>query len=90
MSKRLPRFTHDQHVDFAPKAVAAQEAVDALYTELCKSFPKNCTIMRDAWAAHQRVTELRSSLDNEFHKVSSDAEFHKSGHVYYKLRTALI
>ena len=80
MKLKLP--THDEHLVLARHF----HALRANFRELINGgdcFPRKRPISTAFRKVRHALDALQNELDNEFHAVTSDEQFSKSGHVYY-------
>ena len=84
---KYPRFTHEQHCEFAKSVKSLEALVTDLFYDVQLSFGKSHKVSTTLWKMLVKVIpELKSELDNEYHKVTTQDQFIIHGHVYYGRR----
>jgi hypothetical protein len=86
--KLNPKFTHEEHLDFAKRVLATHTELNNLYSEVVNRYGKSSRTSKTL----SRVIKIysysvRSELDLEYHKVTSEKQFLDKGHVYYNPRS---
>ena len=72
----------------ATQLISADETLrDAFFTTIQPAFGKSHPASRALLRAIRVMEQARSELDTEYHKATSDEQYKKEGHVYYKRPT---
>ena len=84
MKTRIPN--HKDHLKLAAGFHTLQrQFLDFAHT-IWAAFPKAHRISLQVDKLNKQMAELKHRLDGEYHRVTSDAEFNQSGHIYYNDR----
>ena len=84
MSRRKEPLTHEEHVELAKHYRRVSLGLNHIFDTVASRYPISSKVYQQAWRQRRKLLELKSALDNEYHKVTSNAQFEQSGHVYYK------
>lgn len=83
--KLKPKFTHEEHVKVAQRFCKLTNEVRDLLSELEAHYGKSSRMCKKLTTALRLISiSVRSELDDEYHKVTSDKQFAEKGHAYYK------
>ena len=77
------RLTHEEHLQFAAQFHTLRNGLRNFRASVGSSFPKAHRINEELRNIFRRMMTLQSSLDDEYHAVTSDEQFSTKGHVYY-------
>ena len=78
-------MTVADHLALARQLGGAMGAVNEVEAVIQEKFPKGHPAWKAAGhLAHGGFTELRSVLDDDYHRIATDAEFAELGHIYYR------
>ena len=86
MSNRRVPLTHDEHVVAAKKFRQVAADVTALLHTMQEHYGKAHRVNRQLDSVRSRLVDVQGTLDTEYHKVTSDSQFEKHGHVYYEAK----
>jgi hypothetical protein len=82
------KLTHEQHLVLATQLISADAMLrDAFFTTIQPAFGKTHPASRALLRAIRIMQRARSELDTEYHNVTSQEQYMKEGHVYYKWPT---
>lgn len=82
--KLKPKYTHAEHVELAKRVCEMNDNMYELFYDLQERYGKSSRMCRKLNTAIKAFSlSVRSELDEEYHVVTSHAEFIKEGHVYY-------
>lgn len=87
MKKEIP--TLQEHIKYANELLQVQNKLAATLTKMMSRYPINHKITKTINKLHPSVpgnhfAQLKSLLDSEYHRVATQEEFEKHGHIYYK------
>jgi|GEM_PF-2665958 len=74
---------HKGHLTLVHVYRAARRQIDEFACTIWRQFPKTHRVSRQADKISKAVAELQNLLDCEYHRVTSEAQFKKAGHIYY-------
>ena len=83
-------MTLDQHIETANDLAVAAHYLNQAFDRCQKHFPKSHKVMQKLRKIKPGVlgggfSAAQSALDSDFHRVASDTDFKKHGHIYYNL-----
>jgi hypothetical protein len=82
------KLTHEQHLVLATQLISADETLrDAFFTNIQPAFGKSHPASKALLKVIKTMQVVRSELDTEYHNVTSQEQYMKEGHVYYKWPT---
>jgi hypothetical protein len=84
MGRKLVGMTLDEHLQHAKIVVEIKNNLLKLSSTCGSKFGWSHKTHKDAERVLRVLDNLRSSLDDEYHKIATAEDFHKHGHVYYK------
>ncbi|MEY8213044.1 MAG: hypothetical protein RPR97_01035 [Colwellia sp.] len=80
----------DEHMEIADDLAIAFHHLKKAYDTCQEHYPKSNKLMDTFFRVHpgnmkSTFCSLKSQLDDEYHKLITDAEFDEHGHIYYNL-----
>ena len=85
--KALTPLTHEEHVELAKKTIALRDLLHEINNDLNSHYPKSSKIRNTLNRLMRDEFQLRSHLDDNFHSVTTDEQYGKTGYVYYGGKT---
>ena len=82
--KRCYGMTHEEHVALAERIRAIDEELNGIRYLLIERYGRTSRPAQQLWLMLKRMIHVKGSLDTEYHRVTSNLEFAKRGHVYYE------
>lgn len=83
MAQRKPGLTFEEHLNVAETFKLAREDIHSILYAAAYKYGKTHRITKQARLALEKLHALRELLDTEYHKVCSNENFIKHGHIYY-------
>jgi hypothetical protein len=83
MGKRFEGMTLAEHLERAKIVVMLGQALRETTKQCQESYGKTHKTTKRMERLLADFESARSELDNEYHKVASDEDFTKYGHIYY-------
>lgn len=88
--KKDKRMTLEEHMETADDLAIAAHHLNKAFFKCQEHYPKSSKLMRLLYrilpsAPNGIFAQTKSELDSEYHKVITDREFGKYGHIYYNL-----
>jgi hypothetical protein len=83
MSRRFEGMTLEEHLERAKIVVMLGETLRETTNQCRNSYGKTHKTTKRMERLLADFESARSELDNEYHKVASDEDFVKYGHIYY-------
>lgn len=84
MSKRLPRMTLEEHIEHAKTVREMRDNLQNMRSLYGERFGFSNSLHKTANRMTLLLDQIRSELDNEYHKLASSEVFHEHGHIYYE------
>ena len=89
--KRDKKISLKEHLKMANHLMIASFHIEKIYEKFSKHYPKTSPLIKTILKAHPYMLggifgRLKNELDTEYHKVISDEEFKKYGHIYYNIK----
>jgi hypothetical protein len=84
MVKRYVGMTIKEHIENGKTVTAIKDAVLDLLSECSSKFGTSKKPTKYVRNVYNSLISLQSALDDEYHKIATDEDFSKHGHVYYK------
>jgi len=84
MTKRYKGFTFDEHLTFATILRQTDDNFVKLYWAINERYGKSSHLGKKAISALEKLNTIKCELDTEYHKVCSDENFKKYGHIYFE------
>jgi hypothetical protein len=81
MSK--PKLTLEEHLELGPKINMIRRELFDLYFLCANKFGTSHPVSKLCSQTDKKFDLLRSVLDGEYHRVATDEDFLKHGHIYY-------
>lgn len=78
-------LTHREHWMFAAKYLELQKLTRQIHEAIQADFGKSHKAAKQVMRAYTAIQRGKSELDEEYHKVTSDERFVRSGSAYYPL-----
>lgn len=76
-------MTHEEHLDLAKTLLLIDKLLDNARDIIGQSYGYSARESNATVALVKKLEHLRSMLDTRYHKVTTDEQFIKQGHVYF-------
>ena len=76
-------MTHEEHLDLAKTLLLVDKLLDNARDIIGRSYGYSARESNATAALVKKLERLRSMLDTRYHKVTTDEQFLKQGHVYF-------
>ena len=83
MGKRFAGMSLEEHIEHAKIVAVLGQALRETTKQCQESYGKTHKTTKRMERLLADFESARSELDNEYHKVASDEDFTKYGHIYY-------
>ena len=80
----IARLTLEEHLELAEKIRRIKQEMFEVCRKCTSSFPNNSKVVISLHRALTSYGTFKSRLDDEYHKIATDEDFAKHGHIYYE------
>ena len=84
MSRGLSKMTLEDHIEHAKTIREMRDNLQNMRRLYGERFGVNSSLHRTANRLAPLLDQIRSELDNEYHKLASNEVFRERGHIYYE------
>jgi len=81
---KRPKFSLNQHITVAKDVRNFDRLWSSIFFEVQDKFGKSHRATRSLRRIHDALIQVRGALDTEYHRVATDDDYAKLGHVYYR------
>ena len=82
----MKKLTLDEHIELAEFVRNTYNKLQTTHVELANRYGKTSKVTKKLGAVLDKLDGAKSELDNEYHRIATDNDFNKYGHVYYSKR----
>jgi len=76
-------MTHEEHLDLAKALLLIDKLINDAGDTIGQSYGYSSRESKATGTLRKKLESLRSMLDTRYHKVTTDEQFLKQGHVYF-------